>query len=64
MTVRCPVPAPQIPGQEFLTKKELIMMMNRRTFSAALVAGAGVSLISTRGMAAIPAPVKAHNEEP
>jgi pimeloyl-ACP methyl ester carboxylesterase len=37
------------------------MMMNRRTFSAALVAGAGVSLISTRGMAAIPAPVKARN---
>jgi pimeloyl-ACP methyl ester carboxylesterase len=37
------------------------MMMNRRTFSAALVAGAGVSLISTRGMAAVPAPVKARN---
>jgi pimeloyl-ACP methyl ester carboxylesterase len=37
------------------------MMMNRRTFSAALVAGAGVSLISARGMAAIPAPVRARN---
>jgi pimeloyl-ACP methyl ester carboxylesterase len=37
------------------------MMINRRTFSAALVAGAGASLISTRGMAAIPAPVRARN---
>ena len=35
------------------------MMMNRRTFSAAMVAGAAASLISTRGMAA--APVKARN---
>jgi pimeloyl-ACP methyl ester carboxylesterase len=37
------------------------MMMSRRTFSAALVAGAAASLISTRGMAAIPAPAKARN---
>jgi pimeloyl-ACP methyl ester carboxylesterase len=37
------------------------MMMNRRTFSAALVAGASASLISPRGMAAIPAPVRARN---
>jgi pimeloyl-ACP methyl ester carboxylesterase len=37
------------------------MMMNRRTFSAALVAGVGASLISNRGMAAIPAPVTARN---
>jgi pimeloyl-ACP methyl ester carboxylesterase len=36
-------------------------MMNRRTFSAALVAGAGVSLISTRGMAAIPVAGRARN---
>jgi pimeloyl-ACP methyl ester carboxylesterase len=38
-----------------------IMMMNRRSFSAALVAGAAASLIASRGMAAIPAPVKARN---
>ena len=37
------------------------MMINRRTFSTALVAGAAASLISTRGMAAISAPVKASN---
>ncbi|MBY5833430.1 alpha/beta fold hydrolase [Rhizobium ruizarguesonis] len=36
------------------------MMMNRRTFSAALVAGAA-SLLATRGMAATSAPVKARN---
>ncbi len=37
------------------------MLMNRRAFSAALVTGVGVSLISPRGTAAIPAPVKARN---
>ena len=37
------------------------MMMNRRTFSAALVAGAATSLLATRGMAATSAPVKARN---
>jgi pimeloyl-ACP methyl ester carboxylesterase len=37
------------------------MTMTRREFSAALIAGAAVSLISTRGMAAVPAPVKARN---
>lgn len=37
------------------------MMMNRRAFSAALVAGAAASLISTRGMAAPAAPTKARN---
>ena len=37
------------------------MTMSRRAFSAALVAGAAASLISTRGMAANPAPVKARN---
>ncbi|MBY5699684.1 alpha/beta fold hydrolase [Rhizobium leguminosarum] len=37
------------------------MMMNRRTFSAALVAGAAASLLATRGMAATSAPVKARN---
>jgi pimeloyl-ACP methyl ester carboxylesterase len=38
-----------------------IMMMNRRSFSAALAAGAAASLISNRTMAAIPAPAKARN---
>jgi pimeloyl-ACP methyl ester carboxylesterase len=37
------------------------MMMSRRTFSTALMAGAAASLISTRGKAATPAPVKARN---
>lgn len=37
------------------------MMMNRRTFSAGLVAGAAASLLATRGMAATSAPVKARN---
>ncbi|QND13689.1 alpha/beta hydrolase [Rhizobium leguminosarum bv. trifolii] len=37
------------------------MMMNRRTFSAALVAGAAASLLATRGMAATSSPVKARN---
>ncbi|WP_026595406.1 alpha/beta fold hydrolase [Methyloferula stellata] len=37
------------------------MMMNRRIFSRAIVAGAAASLISTRGMAANPAPTKARN---
>jgi pimeloyl-ACP methyl ester carboxylesterase len=38
-----------------------MMMMNRRTFSAALVTGAAASLISTRGMAANSPPAKASN---
>ncbi|TLX14507.1 alpha/beta hydrolase [Rhizobium sp. MHM7A] len=37
------------------------MMMNRRVFSAALVAGAAATLLSSRGMAATSAPVKARN---
>jgi pimeloyl-ACP methyl ester carboxylesterase len=37
------------------------MGINRRTFSAALVAGAAASLTSTRGIAATFAPVKARN---
>ena len=37
------------------------MTMNRRAFSAALVAGVAASLISTRGMAANSTPVKARN---
>jgi pimeloyl-ACP methyl ester carboxylesterase len=37
------------------------MTMNRRSFSAAMVAAAAASLISTRGMAANPAPTKARN---
>ncbi|MCA6123157.1 alpha/beta hydrolase [Bradyrhizobium sp. WSM 1704] len=36
-------------------------MMNRRTFGAALLAGAAASLLSTRGMAATTPPVKARN---
>jgi pimeloyl-ACP methyl ester carboxylesterase len=38
-----------------------MMTINRRAFSAALVAGAAASLISTRGMAAMPSPTKARN---
>src|ERR1700752_2486807 len=37
------------------------MVMNRRTFSTALLAGAAASLISTRGMAAHSTPMKARN---
>ncbi|MFK4443832.1 pimeloyl-ACP methyl ester carboxylesterase [Caballeronia udeis] len=37
------------------------MTMNRRSFSAALIAGAAATLVSTRGMAATPAPAKARN---
>lgn len=37
------------------------MIINRRDFSAALVAGAAASLASTRGMAARAAPIKARN---
>jgi pimeloyl-ACP methyl ester carboxylesterase len=37
------------------------MMMNRRTFSTALLTGAAASLISTRGMAANAPPEKARN---
>ena len=37
------------------------MLMNRRSFAANLVAGAGVSLISGRGLAAGPASAKARN---
>jgi len=37
------------------------MTINRRTFSTALLASGAASLISTRGMAAIAAPLKARN---
>ena len=37
------------------------MMMNRRTLSTFLAAGVAASLVSTRGMAAPPAPTKANN---
>src|ERR1700678_2957279 len=37
------------------------MAINRRTFSAALVAGGGASLTSTRGLTATAAPIKARN---
>ena len=38
-----------------------MMIMNRRAFSAAMVVGTTASLVSTRGMAAKPAPTKARN---
>jgi pimeloyl-ACP methyl ester carboxylesterase len=48
--------------QEIPTKEiRQIMMMNRRTFSAAMVAGAAASLVSIRGIAATPAPANARN---
>jgi pimeloyl-ACP methyl ester carboxylesterase len=37
------------------------MMMNRRSFSAALIAGAAASLVASRGMAASAAPPQARN---
>jgi pimeloyl-ACP methyl ester carboxylesterase len=37
------------------------MMMNRRSYLTAMTVGAAASLISTRGMAANPAPMKARN---
>jgi pimeloyl-ACP methyl ester carboxylesterase len=37
------------------------MMMNRRSFSAAMIAAGAASLVATRGIAATPAPVKARN---
>jgi pimeloyl-ACP methyl ester carboxylesterase len=40
---------------------EILMTMNRRTFSAALVAGAAASLASARGRAAAAIPVKSRN---
>ncbi len=40
------------------------MVVSRRTFSAALVAGAAASLASTRGMAATATPTKARKHRP
>ena len=37
------------------------MMMNRRSLCATVIAGAAASLVSTRGMAATPAPARARN---
>src|ERR1700690_3292087 len=37
------------------------MMLNRRTFSASLIAGAVASVVSTRGVAATPTPARARN---
>ncbi|MDR3375318.1 MAG: alpha/beta hydrolase [Ancalomicrobiaceae bacterium] len=37
------------------------MMMNRRTFSATMIAGAGASLVATSGMAATPPTARARN---
>jgi pimeloyl-ACP methyl ester carboxylesterase len=50
-----------IPKIKPLLKENQSMTMNRRSFSAAMVAGAAASLISTRGMAANPASTKARN---
>ena len=44
-----------------MTKGRDIMIMNRRTFSTALLAGTAASLISTRGTAANATPPKARN---
>jgi pimeloyl-ACP methyl ester carboxylesterase len=48
---------------EFAIRKQgdTLMPINRRTFSAALFAGAAASLTSARGIAAIAAPIKARN---
>jgi pimeloyl-ACP methyl ester carboxylesterase len=48
-----------IPKINPLLKENQSMTMNRRSFSAAMVAGAAASLISTSGMAANPASTKA-----
>jgi pimeloyl-ACP methyl ester carboxylesterase len=50
-----------IPKINPLLKENQSMNMNRRSFSAAMVAGAAASLISTSGMAANPASTKARN---
>jgi pimeloyl-ACP methyl ester carboxylesterase len=50
-----------IPKIKPLLKENQSMTINRRSFSAAMVAGAAASLISTRGMAANPASTKARN---
>jgi pimeloyl-ACP methyl ester carboxylesterase len=50
-----------IPKIKPLLKENQSMNMNRRSFSAAMVAGAAASLISTSGMAANPASTKARN---
>src|SRR5690349_5663539 len=47
-------PPPHVKGRD-------IMMMNRRAFSTALLAGAAASLMSTRGVAANATPPKARN---
>src|SRR6267378_3627982 len=44
-----------------MIKGKDIMIMNRRSFSTALLAGAAISLISTRGMPANATPPKARN---
>jgi pimeloyl-ACP methyl ester carboxylesterase len=42
-------------------QKDIFMVMNRRIFSATLVAGAAASLISTRGLTAAATPTQARN---
>jgi pimeloyl-ACP methyl ester carboxylesterase len=42
-------------------RRRIAMIINRRSFSAALVAGAAASLTSTRGMVATATPTKARN---
>src|SRR5277367_5180861 len=51
---------PVSPSNSMIEGKQ-IMMMNRRTFSAGLFAGAAASLVSNRGMAATSAPISARN---
>jgi pimeloyl-ACP methyl ester carboxylesterase len=54
-------PAPRNETPATFTMKKEIMMMNRRTFSTALLAGAATSLISARGTAANAVQPKARN---
>src|ERR1700733_14174615 len=52
---------PQGSPRIFAKEGRKIMMINRRAFSAAMIAGATASLLATRGIAAVPAPTKARH---
>jgi len=52
---------PQTPARLSCKREKWIMMMNRRSLCATVIAGAAASLVSTRGMAATPAPARARN---
>jgi len=58
-----PCVEPRIPSPHDQRKRHIMrhIMMNRRTFSTALLAGAAASLIATRGVAANETPPKARN---